>query len=74
MPSIETSDPLEKAIENAGGLTALARKLGIQPPSISEWKRRGRVPASRVLQVEAATGVPRHELRPDLYPPEGAAA
>jgi DNA-binding transcriptional regulator YdaS (Cro superfamily) len=30
----------------------------------------GRVPAERVLSIEAATGVPRHELRPDLYPLE----
>jgi DNA-binding transcriptional regulator YdaS (Cro superfamily) len=68
MPSFQTSEPLQRAIELAGGLTALARALGIRAPSISEWKRRGRIPANRVLAIEAATGVPRHELRPDLYP------
>ena len=59
-------DPaLEKAIGSVGGVRALARSLGISQPAISSWKR---VPADRVLSVEATTGVSRSELRPDLYP------
>lgn len=59
-------DPaLEKAIGSAGGVRALARSLGVSQPAISSWKR---VPADRVLSVEALTGVPRSDLRPDLYP------
>jgi DNA-binding transcriptional regulator YdaS (Cro superfamily) len=30
----------------------------------------GVCPAESVLKVEAATGVPRHALRPDIYPME----
>ena len=52
------------AIEAAGGVGALARKIGIAQPSVSNW---GRVPAERVIAVEAATGVHRSVLRPDLY-------
>ena len=52
------------AIEAAGGVGALARKIGIAQPSVSNWSR---VPAERVIAVEAATGVPRSVLRPDLY-------
>lgn len=52
------------AIEAAGGVGALARKLGISQPSISGWTR---IPADRVCAVEAATGVDRSQLRPDLY-------
>lgn len=55
---------LDKAIEAAGGVRALARSLGISQPAISAWKR---IPSDRVVAVEAATGVPRAELRPDLY-------
>lgn len=29
-----------------------------------------RVPAEYVLKIEAATGVSRHDLRPDIYPRE----
>ena len=66
-------EALEKAITSAGGPTRLAEKLGIAQPSIQQWRARG-VPAERVIAVEAATGVPRHELRPDIYPPEDQAA
>ena len=55
---------LEEAIRVAGGVGALAKKLGISQPSVSNWSR---VPAERVLSVEAATGVGRATLRPDLY-------
>jgi len=58
---------LEAAIRACGGVSELARRLGISQPSVSHWQR---VPADRVLAVEAATGVPRGHLRPDLYPPE----
>jgi len=58
-------DPgLDEAIRAAGGVGALARKIGISQPSISNWSR---VPAERVLSVEAVTGVDRSVLRPDLY-------
>jgi TorA maturation chaperone TorD len=56
---------LQRAIDAAGGVGALARRLGISQPSVSAWTR---VPADRVVAVEAVAGVPRHELRPDLYP------
>jgi TorA maturation chaperone TorD len=58
-------DPgLDEAIRAAGGVGALARKIGISQPSVSNWSR---IPAERVLSVEAATGVSRGILRPDLY-------
>lgn len=58
-------DPgLTRAIAAAGGVGALARALGISQPSVSAWTR---VPADRLTAVEAMTGVPRVELRPDLF-------
>jgi TorA maturation chaperone TorD len=55
---------LDLAINAAGGIVQLARKIGIAQPSVSNWNR---VPAGRVIAVEAATGVSRQVLRPDLY-------
>jgi TorA maturation chaperone TorD len=55
---------LDEALRAAGGVTELARRIGISQPSVSNWDR---VPAERVLSVEAATGVARNILRPDLY-------
>ncbi len=58
-------DPgLDQAIAAVGGVGALARKIGISQPSVSNWTR---VPAERVVAVEAVTGVSRAILRPDLY-------
>src|SRR2546421_2613205 len=58
-------DPgLNAAIQAVGGVSELARRVGISQPSVSNWDK---VPAERVIAVEAATGVPRVRLRPDLY-------
>ena len=58
-------DPgLSEAIRAAGGVSELARQIGISQPSVSNWIR---VPAERVVSVETATGVDRAVLRPDLY-------
>lgn len=59
------------ATMGANGNTALAAVLGITAQALSQWTR---VPAHRVIAVEAATGIHRARLRPDLYPPENVAA
>ena len=45
---------LNEAIRAAGGVSELARRIGISQPSISNWNR---IPAERVVEVEAATGI-----------------
>ena len=55
---------LNEAIHAVGGVSELARALGISQPSVSNWTR---VPAERVMSVETLTGVSRVVLRPDLY-------
>jgi TorA maturation chaperone TorD len=60
---------LSEAIRAAGGVSELARQIGISQPSVSNWIR---VPAERVVSVETATGVDRAILRPDLYVEKGA--
>jgi DNA-binding transcriptional regulator YdaS (Cro superfamily) len=49
-------------------LSDVARALGVNKSALTRWKQR-RVPAERVLDVERVTDIPRHVLRPDLYPP-----
>lgn len=60
---------LEEAIRAAGGVSELARQLGISQPSVSNWTR---IPAERVVAIESLTNVPRAVLRPDLYDTPGA--
>lgn len=59
--------PLERAILAAGSGKALAELLGVTPMAVSYWKARG-IPARHAIRIETVTGVPRQELRPDLYP------
>jgi DNA-binding transcriptional regulator YdaS (Cro superfamily) len=71
------NDPKAAALSDAKkavkGNTGLSRALNgeITPQAISQWKQ---VPAERVLDVERATGISRHKLRPDLYPSEQESA
>lgn len=55
---------LQQAIGAVGGVSELARRLGIAPPSVSAWQR---VPVERLAAVEAVTGIARDTLRPDLF-------
>ncbi len=58
-------DPgLQEAINAVGGVSELARRIGISQPSVSNWDR---IPAERVVSIESVTGVDRAILRPDLY-------
>ncbi len=64
--------PLDKAIEAAGGRRVVAEAFGVRYQANEKWQRLGRLPAERVLLLEKLSGVPRHKLRPDLYPVEAA--
>ncbi len=60
---------LRLAIKKAGTQEALAEKIGVNQQRISWWVTREKpVPGEYVLPIEDATGVPRGELREDLYP------
>lgn len=61
---------IDRVKQDFGGCAGLARRLNeinpdreITGQAISQWKQ---VPHERVVDVEAVTGIPRGELRPDL--------
>jgi DNA-binding transcriptional regulator YdaS (Cro superfamily) len=69
---VTPQDALNKAVEKAGGQGKLARICGCTQGAIWQMlnKAEPKLSAEFVLKVEAATGVPRWELRPDIYPPD----
>ena len=44
-----------------------AERAGVQDSAVCKWER-GRVSAIKALTVHQITGIPLHELRPDIYP------
>lgn len=67
---MQPDSAIKRAVNHAGGQSALARTLGVTPQAVQRWCSEGRVPACRVLDVERAVekSVTRNELRPDIYP------
>jgi DNA-binding transcriptional regulator YdaS (Cro superfamily) len=60
-------DLIQRAAELSGGMRKMTRTIGVSSAAPYHW---GRIPAGRVLAIEAATGgrLSRHTMRPDLYP------
>ncbi|WP_194442373.1 YdaS family helix-turn-helix protein [Pseudoalteromonas simplex] len=61
---------LQKAISTIGGQVKLAKAINTSQQNISNWLRTGNIAPNKVILIERVTGVSRHELRPDIYPPE----
>ena len=61
---------LRLAIDDAGGITALAKLMPDSPSrqAVDNWTKNG-VPAKRAVHIEAALSgrIRRQELRPDLF-------
>lgn len=62
--------PFAKAVCTAGSQSAFGRLIGKRQSVVHDWLKRGiPLPAEHVLAVEAATGISRYDLRPDVYGP-----
>lgn len=68
-------DNMHKAFAEArdkiGGIPALAKAVDRTPANLySLFQRERPCPPHLVIAVENASGIPRHVLRPDIYPKE----
>ncbi|MEO7467377.1 MAG: YdaS family helix-turn-helix protein [Sphingobium limneticum] len=71
----KTDSPLALAIRAAGSQSAFGRLIGKRQSVVFGWLRDTRpLPAEHVLAIEEATGISRHDLRPDIYPRDAAPA
>ena len=60
---------LSQAIAILGGLEATGEALGVTKQAVSQWDE---CPPKRVVRLSQATGIPRHKIRPDIFPPPEA--
>ena len=67
-------EALKRACDRAGGQSALGRAIGRAQQTINNWLNGKGAAANSVLEIEKATGVSRHDLRPDIYPRERRAS
>jgi len=69
IPAMNTNLSIQHACDAFGGVSGLARQLGVKAPTVSQWVSGKRpIPAERCPQIEEVTGgIVRCEvLRPDV--------
>lgn len=73
MPSM-SHEALKQALAKfEDNQSKFAAAIGTSQQLVSYWLKNGKaLPAEYVLKTEEVTGISRHDLRPDLYPREGA--
>jgi DNA-binding transcriptional regulator YdaS (Cro superfamily) len=59
------------ALDALGPRSITAAAWGVDKSRLTRWAKNG-IPAERVLDVERITGIPREQLRPDLYTREAS--
>lgn len=68
--AVKYDDALVRVLEKAGGPSKLAEYLGVVPSAVTQWIR---VPARHLFRLEALTGIPGRDIRPDLWDAPAAA-
>lgn len=73
MPRLSGMDKIDRVIEEAGGIGALASALGVKPPTVYQWKSGDRKVSPR-LAIAISQRWPEilsvHDLRPDVFGPQ----
>jgi DNA-binding transcriptional regulator YdaS (Cro superfamily) len=61
-------DVLQKIDNKFENQTALAIAVGVKQPVVSRWlSGKDDIPPLRATQIEKLTGIPREEIRPDVF-------
>lgn len=63
----ESDTALALAVRAAGSQSAFGRLVNKRQSTVREWLKSDRLPGEYVLTIEATTGIPKEQLRPDLY-------
>lgn len=73
---MDAKDALKRAIKEAGSQQELGKRIGVPQSLVSYWLNKAKIgiAAEYVHATADATGIPAHELRPDIFPPNSPAA
>ena len=63
----QSDSALARAVRAAGSQSAFGRLVEKRQSTVREWLKADRLPGEYVLAIEAATGISKEQLRPDLY-------
>lgn len=58
---------MQLAVRKSGSQAKLAERIGKKQGHVWSWLQRGYCPPEMALVIECETGVPKEDLRPDLY-------
>lgn len=57
---------VREAVEAAGSVSKLARKLGVSNVAVHKYLYQN-CPPERAVEIEQATGISRERIRPDIF-------
>ena len=57
---------LQALLKHFGTQAEMANQLGESQQTVNNWFRRGRISATAAIKAEAATGIDKAALRPDV--------
>lgn len=73
MTRLRSRDLVLTQVQSTKGLAPrIAEACGVRREAVWNWKR---IPVAHVFAIEELLGIPRHKIRPDIYPaPDSALA
>lgn len=60
-------NPVHAVIKKCGGVSTLATLLNVKYQMVQQWRDAKKFPVKMIFQIEQVTGIPRHELAPELF-------
>ena len=67
---MHVSEIINNAVRKLGSRTSLAHHLELSTSSVNKWLAEGIIPAKHCIELSRITGVPLHELNPDVFDPD----
>lgn len=71
---MDTTPLSEILVKREMKMAGFARAIGVHKATVHRWVHGKQVPPQQAIRIEALVGIPREQLRPDLWPSKSEAA